>query len=329
MKKLNDKVVIKNIKFKSRLMLAPMAGVSDASFRKLVSTYSKKIAMSTEMLSDHAFYYNNPKTIQMTKSFDKNILSAQIFGSNIDYMVALAKYLDKLPHIKIIDINMGCPVPKVANKAKAGSYWLKDPNQIYTLVSSITKQIKKPLSVKIRSGYDNKNLNYLAVAKAIEEGGASFITIHPRSKEDGYSGQSDWDVIKKIKESVSIPVVGNGDVLGYKDAKKMLDYTNCDLVMIGRAAQVRPYLFKEILRSEKNKKSSFNFKKLLKLVKKHYFYLNKEYPLKIANLKFRTHLLWYFKGNKLAQGELQVFFKDNDFKGLIKRLKTLPRSQKN
>lgn len=323
MKKLSDQVIIKNIKFKSRLVLAPMAGVTDASFRKIVASFSNKVAMSTEMLSDHAYHYENPKTFSMIKSFDKNILSAQIFGSNIDYMVSLAKYLDKIPYIKIIDINMGCPVPKVANRAKAGSYWLKEPKEIYKLVKAIVDNVSKPVSVKIRSGYDNKHLNYLEVAKEIERAGASFITIHPRSKEDGYMGHSNWEIIKEIKANINIPVIGNGDIHTYEDAIKMLNETNCDLVMIGREAQARPYIFKSFLTEDKNHFYNFNNPKLLKLIIKHYYYLNKEYSPKIANLKFRTYLLWYFKGNKEIKKYLMEYFKNNDFKALISNLKVL------
>jgi nifR3 family TIM-barrel protein len=173
-------------------------------------------------------------------------MAQQIFGSDLETMVNAAIYIDKHSNCDIIDINMGCPVPKVAIKAQAGASLMKNPDLIYDIVREIVKKVSKPVTVKIRSGWDHSSVNAVEVAKRIEAAGASAITVHARTRSQGYSGLADLDVIKAVKEAVNIPVIGNGDVIDGPSAKRMLDYTGCDAVMIGRGALGNPWIFREI-----------------------------------------------------------------------------------
>lgn len=324
MKKLSDKVFIKNVKLNNRLILAPMAGITDAAYRKICIKHKAGLVVS-EMISDHGFFYKNKKTDIYLKSFNERPLAFQIFGSNLNYLINLAKYIDNLNYVDIIDINMGCPIPKVCDKSKAGAYYLKHPELAKKLVSSLVKVIKKPLTVKIRSGWDSNNINAVSLAKDLEFAGASAITIHARTKKALYSGNADWDIIKKIKKNVSIPVIGNGDVKDYKSAKKMLEYTNCDMVMIGRSALGKPYIFDEILQNEKGKSYKISLQKIIKTLKKHYMLLAKLHSEKVAKLKMKTHVSHYLKPYKQLKEIRQNFVLSGDFKQLIKSLNGVKR----
>jgi nifR3 family TIM-barrel protein len=237
---------IKNIIIPSRLILAPMAGVSSSSFRWLCLKMGAGLVCS-EMISDKGILYKNKNTTDLLFSQEEeHPLSIQVFGATKETLVEAAKYVDKNTACDIIDINMGCPVPKVALRSQAGSALLKDPAKIFEIVSSVVASVSKPVSVKIRSGWDDKHINCVEVARLIEQAGASAIIIHPRTRALGYSGHSDWSLIKQIKEAVSIPVIGNGDVIDEQSAKAMFDSTNCDAIMIGRASMGNPFIFKQI-----------------------------------------------------------------------------------
>lgn len=320
MKKLSDKAKIGNIKLKNRLILAPMAGNTDAAFRLLASKFNAALTIS-EMISDHGFHYRNQKTDIYLTSFGERPLAIQIFGSSIPYMIDLAKHIDKMPNVDIIDINMGCPVPKVSEKSKAGSYYLKDPKLVYELVSNIVKNVKKPVTVKIRSGWDKSSINAVEVAKEIERAGASAITIHPRTRKEMYSGKANWDIIKDVKNAVNIPVIGNGDVKDYESAKKMLEETGCDFVMIGRATLGKPYIFKEILLEESGKKMKIDLKKIVKIIQKHYALLVKLHGEKIASLKMKTHISNYLKPFPELKKIRTAYVLDGNFFKLIESLK--------
>ncbi|HBY65519.1 MAG TPA: tRNA dihydrouridine synthase DusB, partial [Acholeplasmataceae bacterium] len=237
---------IGNLVIENKIILAPMAGVSNSPFRILSRKYGAGLVFA-EMVSDKGLLYNNEKTIKLLYMTDvEKPMAQQIFGSDLKTMVEAAVYIDKNSNADIIDINMGCPVPKVAIKAQAGSALMKNPDLIYEIVSEIVKRVSKPVTVKIRSGWDHSSVNAVEVAKRIEAAGAAAITVHARTRSQGYSGLADYDVIKAVKEAVKIPVIGNGDVIDGPSAKRMLEHTGCDAVMIGRGALGNPWIFREI-----------------------------------------------------------------------------------
>ena len=310
MKKLSDEIKIGNVILKNRLILAPMAGVSDMAFRYICSEYNSSLGVS-EIVSDHAYHYKNDKTFILIKNDDVRPYSVQIFGSDINYLKELAIYLDGLDYVDIIDINMGCPVPKIAKKSRAGSYWL---------VKEIVESVKKPVSVKVRLGLDDNNLNVVEIAKKIELAGASAIAIHGRTVKQLYSGFARYDLIKKVKETVKIPVIANGDIKDYESAKYVLDYTNCDAVMIGRAAIGRPYIFKEILEKEKGNNYNFELIDLINLLKKHFNLMIKLYGEKLATLKFKMHISNYLKDKFNYKEIKREYVLNGDFEKLITSL---------
>ena len=236
---------IGNVEIKNQIVLAPMAGICNSSFRRIAKEMGAGLIYA-EMVSDKAIFYNNKKTIDMLQmTEEERPISQQIFGSDKESFVEAAKFIYENMHPDIIDINMGCPVPKVAVRAQAGAALLKDPEKIRDIVKAVVASVPIPVTVKIRSGWDSNNINAVEVAKICEEAGASAICIHARTRSQGYSGHADWNVIKQVKESVSIPVIGNGDITDVYSAKKMLDETGCDAIMIGRALLGNPWLIKE------------------------------------------------------------------------------------
>lgn len=238
---------IGNIEIKNNIVLAPMAGVCNSAFRKIIKEMGAGLIYA-EMVSDKALVYNSKKTKDMLYMEEiERPITQQIFGSDKESFITAAKLIYEEMKPDIIDINMGCPVPKVAVKAQAGSALLKNPEKIKEIVEAVVEAVPCPVTVKIRSGWDKNSINAVEVAKIIEEAGASAITVHPRTRAQGYEGLSDWNIIKLVKENVNIPVIGNGDIKSPEDAKRMIDETNCDGVMIGRASLGNPYLFKQII----------------------------------------------------------------------------------
>ena len=305
---------IGNIKISNRIVFAPMAGVSNISYRQIIKEMGAGL-MYSEMISSLGIKYNGKKTIELI-NFEQSQrpISIQIFGSDVDSFVTAAKYIESNFHPDIIDINMGCPVPKVAIKSQAGSALLKNPEKIYEIVKAVVDATNTPITVKIRSGWDNSSINAVEVAKQIERAKASAIAVHPRTRSDGYSGKANWDIIKKVKESVSIPVIGNGDVLTIYDAKKMLEETKCDAVMIGRATLGNPWIIKECIEYVENNKIISKPKDIdkINMILKHYNLLKKYTNEKTALLEIRTHALWYLKGIP----------KTKEYKSLICQAKT-------
>src|SRR5574344_1739256 len=236
---------IGNVEIDNQIVLAPMAGICDSAFRSIIKEMGCGL-IEAEMVSDKAIMYGSSKTIDMLYMEEKERpISQQIFGSDVDSFVKAAKYICENMHPDIIDINMGCPVPKVALKSQAGSALLKSPDKIYEIVKAVKEAVSVPVTVKIRSGWDENHINAVEVAKICEKAGASAITIHGRTRSQGYSGKANWNIIKEVKENVSIPVIGNGDVTSCYKAKEMLDTTGCDAVMIGRGCLGNPWLIKE------------------------------------------------------------------------------------
>ncbi|MDR4969341.1 MAG: tRNA dihydrouridine synthase DusB, partial [Acholeplasmataceae bacterium] len=282
----------------NKIILAPMAGVSNSPFRILSRTYGAGLVFA-EMVSDKGLLYNNEKTIKLLYMTDvEKPMAQQIFGSDLNTMVEAALYIDQNSNADIIDINMGCPVPKVAIKAQAGASLMKNPDQIYEIVKEIVKKVSKPVTVKIRSGWDHQNVNAVEVAKRIEAAGASAITVHARTRSQGYGGYADLEVIKAVKENVNIPVIGNGDVIDGPSAKRMLEYTGCDAVMIGRAALGNPWIFREIdayLKDGTILERPSN-QEIKKMIIEHLDSLVDLKGEKTAVLEMRSHGPWYLKG---------------------------------
>ena len=289
---------IGNIEIKNRIVMAPMAGFSNTSFRKIIKQMGAGLIFA-EMVSDKAICYNSEKTLSMLKMDEKERpIAQQIFGSDIESFVMAAKRVEEIMHPDIIDINMGCPVPKVALKNQAGSALLKNPEKIREIVSKVVQAVHVPVTVKIRSGWDETSINAIEVAKVVEQAGASAIVVHARTRSQGYSGKADWNIIKQVKENVNIPVIGNGDVTSPFLAKKMLDETGCDAVMIGRGILGNPWLIREcvfyveegiLLDPPTNKEK-------VEMMKLHFEMLKKDKNEKIALLEIRTNLLYYLKG---------------------------------
>ena len=289
---------IGNVKISNQVVLAPMAGICNSAYRQICKDMGCGLIYA-EMVSDKAITYSNQKTIDMLYMTEKERpISQQIFGSDKESFVEAAKFIEKEMKPDIIDINMGCPVPKVAVRAQAGSALLKDIDKIFDIVSSVVSAVNVPVTVKIRSGWDSNHINAVEVAKVIEKAGASAICVHPRTRAQGYSGHANWNIIKEVKENVSIPVIGNGDILSAEDAKKMLDETGCDAVMIGRGTLGNPYLIKQVVSYIEDgilleEQSSID---KMKLCLKHFDYLLKIKDEKTAVLEMRTHAAWYLKG---------------------------------
>lgn len=289
---------IKDLEIKNRIVFAPMAGVSNISYRQIIKEMGAGLIYS-EMISTLGIKYNGKKTIDLINFEEtERPISIQIFGSDIDSFVNAAKYIEENFHPDIIDINMGCPVPKVAIKSQAGSALLKDPNKIYEIVKNVVDNTNTPITVKIRSGWDEKNINAVEVAKKIEKAGASAVAIHARTRSQGYSGKANWDIIKEVKASVNIPVIGNGDITTIYDAEKMLKETKCDAIMIGRATLGNPWFIKECVEYIENGKiiNKPTDKEKIDMILHHYNLLKKYTNEKTALLEIRTHALWYLKG---------------------------------
>ena len=289
---------IGNVILKNNVVLAPMAGVCNSAFRRIVKEYGVGL-IEAEMVSDKALVYDSEKTKKMLyMTEEERPISQQIFGSDKESFIIAAKKVYELMKPDIIDINMGCPVPKVAVKSQAGAGLLKHPDKIKEIVEAVVEAVPCPVTVKIRSGWDKNSINAVAVAKIIEEAGASAITVHPRTRAEGYDGQADWNIIKQVKENVSIPVIGNGDIKSPEDAKRMIDETNCDGVMIGRAALGNPYLFKRVVEylNTGTLLPELEPQEKIDLALKHLKYLLEIKPEKTAVLEMRTHAAWYIKG---------------------------------
>lgn len=292
---------IGNVEIKNRLVLAPMAGISNPAYMKILEEMGVGYAV-TELISAEAIVRNNKKTLEMLNGIDKLDIpvAVQIFGSNPQTMAKASRILVDLHQIKLIDINMGCPVPKVAIRSEAGSSLLRNPDKIYDIVSSVVKAVNIPVTVKIRSGWDSDHINAVEVAKTIEKAGASAIAIHGRTRAQGYSGVADWGIIKKVKEAISIPVIGNGDIKSCYDAKRMIEETGCDAIMIGRGVLGNPWLIKECVDylEKEIEPITISAKEKITMLKKHFSYLIEDKCEKAALLEIRSHALWYVKGLK-------------------------------
>ncbi|MCL6457633.1 MAG: tRNA dihydrouridine synthase DusB [Gorillibacterium sp.] len=288
---------IGNVVAPNNVVLAPMAGVCNPAFRLIAKEFGCGLVCA-EMVSDKAIMHGNKRTMEMLYVDEREKpLSLQIFGADTESLVAAAKVVDQHTDADIIDINMGCPVPKVT-KSDAGAKWLLSPDRIEQMITEVVKAVKKPVTVKMRIGWDDEHIYALANAKAVENGGGSAVSVHGRTRVQMYSGVANWDIIREVKQAVSIPVIGNGDVFTPEDAKRMLEHTGCDGVMIGRGALGNPwmlyrtvrYLMEGILVPEPQPEEKCRIAVL---------HLDRLAALKgelLAVKEMRKHLAWYLKG---------------------------------
>ena len=310
---------IRDLVIENNVCLAPMAGVCNSAFRRIVKEMGAGLVFA-EMVSDKAIMYDSEKTKNMLYMTEyERPIAQQIFGSDKESFVIAAKKVYELMKPDIIDINMGCPVPKVALRAQAGSALLKNPEKIKEIVSAVVNAVPCPVTVKIRSGWDSKSINAVSVAKIIEEAGASAITVHPRTRAQGYEGKADWSIIKEVKNNVNIPVIGNGDIKSVDDAIRMFKETNCDAVMIGRASLGNPYIFKQIVHylQTGEKLDDLSPKEKIELCLKHFNYLLEIKSEKTSVLEMRTHAACYVRGLKDSAELKNKIFKCQNKEELI------------
>ncbi len=292
-----SKLKIGNLELDNNVILAPMAGVTNQAFKQIVRELGAGL-ICTEMVNDKALLHKNERTRKMVEiSENEHPVALQLFGSEIETMVAAAKYLDKETETDIIDINMGCPAPKITKNA-SGSKILLDPEHVYNLTKAIVDAVEKPVMVKMRIGWDDDHINVLENAKNVERAGADAIVIHGRTTKQFYSGKADWEMIKKVKETVNIPVIGNGDIDSPQKAKEMLEYSKVDGIMIGRAAMGNPWIFKRISHyletGELLAEPSVSEK--IDTAIKHLEQLMESKNERVAVLEMRGHAAWYLKG---------------------------------
>lgn len=291
---------IGNVELENRYILGPMAGVTDLPFRLLCKEQGAGL-LCMEMVSAKAIYYNNRNTESLLEIHpDETPVSLQLFGSDPKIMSEMAKRIEERP-FAILDVNMGCPVPKVVRNGE-GSALMKEPKLVYEIVSALVKAIDKPVTVKIRKGFDDDHVNAVEIAKIIEEAGAAAVAVHGRTREQYYSGKADWDIIRQVKEAVSIPVIGNGDVTSPQKADELVRQTGCDGIMIARGAEGNPWIFSEMIRWEETGELPPRPDKdeIREMMLKH-ARLQLEYKGEFCGIReMRKHVAWYTKGLKGA-----------------------------
>ena len=289
-------LTIGNVVMDNPLVLAPMAGVTDLPFRLLCKEQGAGL-VCMEMVSAKAIYYNNKNTEALLEiDTREKPVSLQLFGSDPEIMAAMAHRIEDRP-FDILDINMGCPVPKVVNNGE-GSALLKNPELVRKIVTAVVKAVDKPVTVKIRRGFDEDSVNAVEIAKIIEDCGAAAVAVHGRTREQYYSGKADWDIIRQVKEAVSIPVIGNGDVTSPETAVALMEQTGCDGIMIGRAVRGNPWLFSEILHylETGEHKARPTMEEVSEMILRHtrmQVDLKGEYT---ALREMRKHVAWYTAG---------------------------------
>ncbi|MGN5883158.1 tRNA dihydrouridine synthase DusB [Staphylococcus simulans] len=290
---------IGDVEIDNRVVLAPMAGVCNSAFRLTVKEFGAGLVCA-EMVSDKAILFNNPKTMNMLY-IDENErpLSLQIFGGEKESLVEAAVYVDQNTTADIIDINMGCPVNKII-RCEAGARWLLDPNKIYEMVSAVVEKVNKPVTCKMRIGWDEDHIYAVENAKAAERAGASAISLHGRTRVQMYEGKADWDIIRQVKEAVNIPVIGNGDVTSPELAEKMLEETGVDAVMIGREALGNPWMIYRTVHYLETGElmDEPTVKEKVEIALLHLRRLVELKGEKVGVMEMRKHASWYLKGVK-------------------------------
>lgn len=295
-----NRLKIGTVELENPYILAPMAGVTDLPFRLLCKEQGAGL-LCMEMVSAKAIQYKNKNTQDLLRIHEEERpVSLQLFGSEPDTISEIAKQIEELP-FAILDINMGCPVPKIVKNGE-GSALMKQPKLVYEIVSKTVKAIQKPVTVKIRKGFDDSCINAVEIAKVIEEAGGAAVAVHGRTREQYYSGKADWEIIRKVKEAVSIPVIGNGDVTSAEDAVRMQKLTGCDGVMVGRGAQGNPWIFRELVEYDRTGKipPRPSLEELMETMLRH-ARLQIEYKGDYLGIReMRKHVGWYTTGLKGA-----------------------------
>lgn len=289
-------LTIGNVTLENSYILGPMAGVTDLPFRLLCT--EKGVGLSCmEMISAKAILYNNRNTKMLLEIHpDEGPVSLQLFGSDPDIISEMAKRIEELP-FSILDINMGCPVPKVVKNGE-GSALMKNPKLVHEIVRKTVNAINKPVTVKIRKGFDDSCINAVEIAKIAEDAGAAAIAVHGRTREEYYSGNADWDIIRQVKEEVSVPVIGSGDVRKPQDAKRMREETGCDGIMIARAARGNPWIFEEMVHFEESGyvPERPTAEEMVEMMLRHAS-LQLEYKGEYLGIReMRKHVAWYTQG---------------------------------
>ena len=302
---------IGDVEIENQIVLAPMAGICDSAYRRIVKSMGCGL-IETEMVSTRAVMHLNRKTREMLHMTDyERPIAQQIFGSDSESFKIAVEYIYENMSPEIIDINMGCPVTKVAVKSGAGSALLKNPNKVEDIIKTVVETVPIPVTAKIRSGWDENNA--LEIAKIIEDSGASAITVHPRTRHQRYDVPADWSIIKEIKKELSIPVIGNGDIRTCYDAKAMLDFTDCDAVMIGRGILGNPWIVKQCIDyiDKGIEPERISSKEKLDMFKKHSNMIIEDYEDKVLMHKLRTNAAYYMKNLHGSQEIKKKIFQTN------------------
>ncbi len=313
---------IGNVEIENQVVLAPMAGICDTAFRSIIKSMGCGL-IETEMVSDKGIMYENYKTQEMlVMNESERPIAQQIFGCEEKSFRIASKYIHENMKPDIIDINMGCPVKKVAIKSNAGSALLKDPQKAGKIVEAVVDSVPIPVTVKIRSGWDSDSINAVEIAEIVEAAGASAITVHPRTRHQRYDVHSDWSIIKDVKDTVSIPVIGNGDIRTCYDAKRMIDETGCDAIMIGRATLGNPWLIKQCVDylDKGIEPERITNEERIAMAKRHANLLEQTKPEKLALSRMRTHAAYYLKGMFRSVDVKPQIFKKNSKEELFELL---------